>query len=323
MAGATVMGASAAITVLTTTAAVAPAVYAAGATDTAPTNYRDGMVSSVRSFSPVQPRNVSLTTESQSTTVEADSSWGGVETLTIGYQKSPAEQKAWQDLKSSVDAATGVLSSSEGDVADDSTRTALKASIDQANDLLGKPSASPDDLNGRRSSVDDAKDKVNASVSEKQAADAAAATAAASRSSARRSLSGGGYSSAPSRYTVESDGSAGAELANYALSFVGKVPYVWAGSSTSGWDCSGFVMFVYAHKAGIQLPHYSGAQATMGQAVASLDQARPGDIIANGTHAAIYIGNGQVVNALNPGAGTVVTPVSWAFTGGYSIRRLI
>ena len=98
-------------------------------------------------------------------------------------------------------------------------------------------------------------------------------------------------------------------------------PYVYGGNTPSGWDCSGFVQYVYA-QFGISLPHSSGAQAGVGIAVGSLAQAQPGDIVANGTHAAIYIGNGLVMNALSPGLGTQVTSTS-VFSGGYSIRRVL
>ena len=99
------------------------------------------------------------------------------------------------------------------------------------------------------------------------------------------------------------------------------IPQVDLGNTPSGWDCSGFVQYVYA-QFGISLPHSSGAQAGVGTAVGSLAQAQPGDIVANGTHAAIYIGNGLVMNALSPGLGTQVTSTS-VFSGGYSIRRVL
>ncbi len=74
---------------------------------------------------------------------------------------------------------------------------------------------------------------------------------------------------------------------------------------------------------GISLPRTSGAQATVGTPVASLADAKPGDILANGTHAAIYIGNGQVMNAMNPVQGTAVSDVSVFGGAGYSIRRVM
>lgn len=148
---------------------------------------------------------------------------------------------------------------------------------------------------------------------------AAQQAAAASRSATRSSLE----SSSSASLTVNpSDSKTAAALVSYAEQFVGQVPYVWGGSTTSGWDCSGFVMYVFA-QFGISLPHSSGAQAGYGTAVPSLASAQPGDIIANSAHAGIYVGNGMVVNALNPSQGTQITPVAWAFTGSYSIRRLL
>lgn len=148
---------------------------------------------------------------------------------------------------------------------------------------------------------------------------AAQQAAAASRSATRSSLE----SSSSASLTVNPpDSKTASALVSYAEQFVGQVPYVWGGSTTSGWDCSGFVMYVFA-QFGISLPHSSGAQAGYGTAVPSLASAQPGDIIANSAHAGIYVGNGMVVNALNPSQGTQITPVAWAFTGSYSIRRLL
>ena len=148
---------------------------------------------------------------------------------------------------------------------------------------------------------------------------AAQQAAAASRSATRSSLE----SSSSASLTVNPpDSKTAAALVSYAEQCVGQVPYVWGGSTTSGWDCSGFVMYVFA-QFGISLPHSSGAQAGYGTAVPSLASAQPGDIIANSAHAGIYVGNGMVVNALNPSQGTQITPVAWAFTGSYSIRRLL
>lgn len=112
----------------------------------------------------------------------------------------------------------------------------------------------------------------------------------------------------------------GASIAAYAQKFIGA-PYVAGGTTPAGWDCSGFVQYVFA-QFGINLPRTSGAQAGVGVAVPSLAQAQPGDILANGMHAAIYIGNGMVINALNPAQGTQITDTS-VFYGGYSIRRVL
>lgn len=129
-------------------------------------------------------------------------------------------------------------------------------------------------------------------------AQAQAESQAASRSSDRASIS---VPTAPASAT-------GQALADYALQFQGY-PYVAGGNTPSGWDCSGFVQWVFA-QFGVSLPHYSGAQMSVGTAVGSIAEAAPGDIIVNTQHAAIYIGNGMVINALNPAQGTQVTSLA-------------
>jgi peptidoglycan DL-endopeptidase CwlO len=106
-------------------------------------------------------------------------------------------------------------------------------------------------------------------------------------------------------------------------------PYVWGGSSTSGFDCSGLVQYVYG-QSGVTLPRTSQEQATVGSPVASLSQAQPGDLLffagSDGTasspgHVGIYVGNGQMIDA--PYTGTVVQqqPVDAAAVVG--IRRVL
>lgn len=113
----------------------------------------------------------------------------------------------------------------------------------------------------------------------------------------------------------------GQAVAEYAMQFSGY-PYVYGGNQPSGWDCSGFVQYVFA-QFGVTLPHQSGSQMSVGSPVASLAEAQPGDILANGSHAAIYIGNGMVMNAMSPSQGTGVAPVGMVMYGSYAIRRVL
>lgn len=92
----------------------------------------------------------------------------------------------------------------------------------------------------------------------------------------------------------------GADIAAYALQFVGN-PYVWGGTSlTNGADCSGFVQKVYEHF-GIKLNRHSGDQAKQGKKVAcNLDSLKAGDLIFYDnpvSHVALYIGDGKMVHA--------------------------
>lgn len=100
------------------------------------------------------------------------------------------------------------------------------------------------------------------------------------------------------------------QVVNYALQFVGN-PYVYGGNSlTNGTDCSGFTKLVFANY-GVYLPRSAPEQAYAGRHI-SLDDIMPGDIIVSGydgvvCHAALYIGDGKLVHALNSNVGIVVT----------------
>jgi cell wall-associated NlpC family hydrolase len=81
------------------------------------------------------------------------------------------------------------------------------------------------------------------------------------------------------------------------------VPYVWGGGSPSGFDCSGLVQYVYG-QLGVDLPRTAAEQARVGQPVASLAEARPGDLVAFNDpvdHIGIYAGNGLMVVAPKTG----------------------
>ena len=113
----------------------------------------------------------------------------------------------------------------------------------------------------------------------------------------------------------------GARLITFARRQLG-VPYAYGGASRSGFDCSGFTMFVYRHL-GIALPHGATAQAGRGRAV-SLRRLRPGDLVFWGgggyySHVAIYAGHGRIIAA--PHTGEVVQ--YQRLSGASAARRLL
>ena len=117
-------------------------------------------------------------------------------------------------------------------------------------------------------------------------------------------------------------------IVSYAKSLEGS-RYVYGGiDPKSGIDCSGLIMHVMREQAGIDLDHYSAAQAIEGVAV-SADQMRPGDIIAYDgqprdgkvNHIAIYIGDGKAIHARGKKEGVQIT--AWDYATPLAIRNVI
>ncbi len=97
-------------------------------------------------------------------------------------------------------------------------------------------------------------------------------------------------------------------------------PYVWAGAGPDVFDCSGLTQYAFA-AAGIELPHSSGMQSTMGTYVPR-DQLQPGDLIffySPVGHVGMYIGDGQMVHAPQPGETVEIIPVDYVW--GYNTAR--
>ncbi len=136
-----------------------------------------------------------------------------------------------------------------------------------------------------------------------------------SLSSLLSQLQGSGSSSS-------STGVSGTDVVSDATQYLG-VPYKWGGTNPqTGLDCSGFVQRAYGDL-GISLPRTAAQQAQMGTPVDSLADAQPGDLIAFGQpvdHIAIYVGNGNMIEAPHTGDVVKIAPVSGSVT---AIRRIV
>jgi cell wall-associated NlpC family hydrolase len=88
-------------------------------------------------------------------------------------------------------------------------------------------------------------------------------------------------------------------------------PYVWGAAGPNAFDCSGLVMWAWAH-AGVSLPHFSGGQYASTQHI-SMSQLQPGDLVFPGDpsqHVAMYVGGGQIIEAPHTGDVVHIVPMS-------------
>lgn len=122
--------------------------------------------------------------------------------------------------------------------------------------------------------------------------------------------------------------SKGQEVANYVKQFVG-CRYVYGGTTSKGFDCSGLTMYVYK-KFGVSLSHSARAQSTAGTAV-SRSNLQPGDLVffkdfrtnKGIGHVGIYIGNNKFVHASTAKTGVITSSLSGSYSSRYVTARRI
>jgi cell wall-associated NlpC family hydrolase len=156
-------------------------------------------------------------------------------------------------------------------------------------------------------------------VAQQQAAAAAAQAAATQARLAAANRQAAGSSSAATASYPPAPPAGGAGGAVSAAESQLGVPYVWGGTDprgtsgdpSGGFDCSGLVMWAWA-QAGVQLPHYSGAQFDDTTPV-SVSDMEPGDILFYGPggdeHEAMYVGSGEMIEAPETGEVVHITPI--------------
>ncbi|KUM36907.1 C40 family peptidase [Arthrobacter sp. EPSL27] len=125
--------------------------------------------------------------------------------------------------------------------------------------------------------------------------------------------------------TVPAAGAAtGNDVVAMAKKYIG-VPYVWGGTNpATGMDCSGFTQRVFKDL-GIEIPRVVSDQMRQGTPVASLAEAKPGDLLVSfgGDHISIYLGNGKAIDAPVPGKTIQIRDAWEQHSNLTSIRRIV
>jgi cell wall-associated NlpC family hydrolase len=132
-----------------------------------------------------------------------------------------------------------------------------------------------------------------------------------------------GLSGATGAGQSTTSGVTGADVVADATKYLG-VPYVFGGESTSGMDCSGLVQRVFADL-GVSVPRVVTDQMSVGTAVPSMAQAKPGDLIVldGGEHIVIYAGDGKVIHAPREGKNVSLVDAWFPASEITTIRRVV
>jgi cell wall-associated NlpC family hydrolase len=116
------------------------------------------------------------------------------------------------------------------------------------------------------------------------------------------------------------------KVIKYLKTRVYRTSYVFSGASPRGWDCSGLVRWTY-ERFGLELPHSANKQGHIGTRVL---KPKLGDIVVfaytgstNFYHAAIYIGNGKIINAHYGARSTIIQPLTDYANGQIRFVRVI
>jgi peptidoglycan DL-endopeptidase CwlO len=208
-------------------------------------------------------------------------------------------------------------------------RTALRQAHSEQQTIVAQKAAQKQRIESQLASRRQLLSSIKGQITQMRAAEAVQQRQLAAE--ARSRLAGGGQvpvlggvgisASTPEGSTVAPPNVHGG-VVGIAMRYLG-VPYVWGGSSPSGFDCSGLVSYVFA-QIGVSLPHSSYTQFGMGTPV-SIGELQPGDLVffTGASHVGIYIGGGQFIHAPHTGDVVKISSLSGYYSSNFAGARRV
>jgi cell wall-associated NlpC family hydrolase len=207
-------------------------------------------------------------------------------------------------------------------------RVRLQSARVQQAELVAERSAQKASIEGQLADRQQLLSSIKDQIADMQAAEQARQAELAAQARARLETAGATVLDASAGAVVDPPATYAPPPSKYggvvgiAMQYLGT-PYVYGGASPGGFDCSGFVMYVFA-QIGVSLPHNAAAQYGYGMPV-SRDQLQPGDLVFfNGLgHNGIYIGGGQFIHSPHTGDVVKISSISgWYASTWVGARRL-